>query len=230
MLPLNSVRRLATAFVPAVLIAGLSLSPVQATVVLDQSQTTAGFVNFLTSTSSIGQSFTVGVSGILDRIDVHLRKTFPAQGPETDYDIQLSLQSLSGGLPDGISLATATIDGSTLPAAGAAVSPYTSFDLSAAAISVTAGDMFAFVLTGLGAGSSADWNLFTSGSNENPYADGAKLSFAGSSWSTTNADAEFQTFVNDEVSGPIAVPAPGMAVIFGLSLAGLGFVRRKRAA
>lgn len=218
---------LATAFAPAILIAGIAATPAQATVLLDQSETTGGWVNFLSSSGSIGQSFTVGVTGILDHIDVHLRKTFPAQGPETDYDIQLSLQSLSGGLPDGISLATATIDGSTLPDAPATGSAFTTFDLSAAGISVTAGDMFAFVLTGLGS-SSADWNIFSAGTDENPYAGGAKLSFNGVNWTATNTDAVFQTFVNDSVSGPVAVPEPGMAALVGLGLVGLGFARRRR--
>lgn len=204
----------------------LGAQKAQATVVLDQSQTTSGFVNFLGDTSSTGQSFTVGTAGILDHIDVHLRKTFPGQGPAPDYNILMTLQGLTGaGAADGMVLASASVDGSTLPDAPASSAAFTVFDISSFAINVSVGDMFAIVLTAQGDGSSSgDWNVFTT--PDDLYAGGTKLTGSGAS---TGGELAFQTFVED-AGQVIAVSEPGSLIVLGLGIAGLGAMRRRNRA
>ncbi len=205
-------------------------SPANATVVLDQANNSNDFVNFLGASSSIGQTFTVGTTGILDHIDVHLRKPFDngQQGPPPTYDIQLSVQALAGGLPDGTVLGSATVNATTFPEAPAGSSPYTTFDLSSFGINVASGDVLAFVLTGLGGVDPADWNVFTSSSSANPYISGSKLSYNGSSWSAIGGDLAFETFV-DTASGPVEVPEPASLMLLGLGVAGFRALRRRRA-
>ncbi len=219
---------LKAALVPALIAAtALPASTANAAPILDQSQTNDDFVNFLGPTSAIGQTFTVGIAGVLDRIDVQLRKTYPTQGPAPDYDIEFTLQSLTGGLPSGTVLASATVNGNSLPEAGLAVTPMTMFDISGAGINVAIGDMFAIVLTAQGTGSeTGDWNVFvSSGSGPDLYTGGSKLSGGPGNWSTVGGDFAFQTFVSE--GAVVAVSEPASMAIVGIGLAGLLLVRRR---
>ena len=222
---------LKAALVPAMIAAaGLSAPAANAAPILDQSQTNDDFVHFLDPTTTLGQTFTVGIAGVLERIDVQLRKTFPGQGPAPDYDIEMTLQSLSGGLPSGTVLASATVDGNTLPAAGLAVTPMTMFDISGAGINVSIGDMFAIVLTAQGTGSEpGDWNIFvSSGSGPDLYTGGNKLQYGSSGWFATSnsSDWTFQTFVSEgEV---VAASEPASMAVVAVGLAGLLLVRRRK--
>lgn len=221
---LKNIRSAALGLVVA--LAAFATAPAHATVVLDQSQTVFGFQRYVDADGQIGQSFTIGTSGILDNVDVKLRKTSPGAGPATDYDIQLSIQGLSSGLPDGIVLASAIIDGCLLPDAPATSDPLTVFDLSAAGLTVTAGETYAFVLTGLGGASIADFNVLYS--NTNPYAGGNELFFNGVSWSAqASTDIAFETFV-DTSGVVVGVSEPASLAALGLGVIGLAALRRRK--
>jgi hypothetical protein len=85
------------------------------------------------------QTFTVGVTGVLTRIDVQVRRS-----PQTVEDLVLSLWSTDvEGLPENL-LATVSLPASAttqdIPA------PFVPFDLGAASVAVSAGDVLAIEL------------------------------------------------------------------------------------
>lgn len=121
----------------------------RAAVVLDQSHFVLGGLKVgLDHDGQTAQSFTVGETGKLDRIDVFLFMPRPF----ATVPLQLSVQGLSGGVPDGINLATDTVSASEIFAGrlGTSLNTRVTFDVSGADIDVIAGDMFAFVLEGQG--------------------------------------------------------------------------------
>jgi hypothetical protein len=195
--------------------AGLALGvcgPAGATVVLDQvSLETPGFNGFISDGAGFGraQTFTVGIAGLLDSVEVTMLPVFVA-GPG-DNPTTLRILATSGGVPVGGS------GGSTVLATSSSVigsgGAFT-FDLSAAALAVDVGDVLAIEILGGG------WS-WAEGANS--YAGGGDYFFNGSStpdWTANDGiDNAFRTFVENGLV--TAVPEPASLALFGAGLAGL---------
>ena len=174
-----------------------------ATPVLDQSSSSAVISSTnATNTNPRGQTFTVGLTGILTQIDLEVNGD--------NSTIVLDVMSVSGGLPTGIVLASAT---NPTDAGGTKT-----FDLSAASLNVTVGEVLAFIISGPG--------LYGYQSTADTYAGGTRVSSnnSGASWilnSTT--DSNFSTFVE-------VVPEPSTGLLLGIALLGVAASGRRRRA
>jgi hypothetical protein len=86
--------------------------------------------------SENGQTFTVGVTGMLSRIEAQVVRFFGSGG-----DIIVSVYNTSGGFPAGNSLGSRSIPWSNIPTTGY---DFQVFDFSSLSIPVTAGTLMAF--------------------------------------------------------------------------------------
>lgn len=220
-------------FFASVFVVSISTS-VSAAVILDQmsAPATTDFGAFLEDVSSVygdnayqAQTFTVGVNGTLDHIDVLLGAADPSSGSFT-----FELRSTNGaGAPDytGLALATATANYDLT----SSTETYTTLDFSSAGIAVSAGDSFAIVgLTGSGVGLSGPHAANWLGSDTDPYSGGAYYAsfFADPGTmlidGTAGYDLNFRTYVDTSV-----VPVPATVWLFGSGLIGMiGVAKRKR--
>jgi hypothetical protein len=121
---------------------------VQASPTVDQQHTPSGnFPAFTVARDSTQiQTFTVGITGTLTRIDVQVSRE-----SQTVEDLVLSLWSTDAtGLPQA-RLATASVSPTdpafTIPGPGESARPLIPFDLTAEAVEVTAGELLAIVLS-----------------------------------------------------------------------------------
>lgn len=146
------------------LVAMLGLQPAHAAGdTLDQSQTyrdaDLGMFTFSYVTVMQGQTFTAGLSGNLDRVELQLGVI---SGPG---DLNVSIYDTSGGLPTGSPLATTTVSSSSIAYYEAWQDVY----FNPAPV-VTAGHQYAI---GLEASLNSDWSA--SAADNNPYAGGTML-------------------------------------------------------
>jgi hemolysin type calcium-binding protein len=183
----------------AVIAAGLALvSPtVAAAGTLDQSQT-----NFDSSLSIGGQrvaaqTFTAGLSGNLDQVDLDLRFASPPIGESCSggSGVTVEVRTVSGGVPSSTILASASVPASSIPAG---TFNFVSFALPFPP-AVTAGTQHALVVSAPDA--SCTGVLFPynwGGASGNPYGGGAWLwkPDGASAWmGLGNDDGGFKTFV-----------------------------------
>ncbi len=142
--------------------------------------------------TQIGETFTVGLAGTLDHIDVFMFRLNGIFDPTGDA--RLSVWNTSGGLPTGAALTSVTVSEPMVPLNNAA---FVSFDVSAAAIGVNVGDVLAFSVTATaGVG---PYFLPNDQGQQPGYPGGAAVAMFGSNpWQfiPPPQDQSFRTFVN----------------------------------
>ena len=210
------------------IVSSLGVSAASANMVVpDQSyfpDTTGGFISFAypdSSAAGIAQTFTVGQTGTLAGVEIHLANT--------KVPTELLILQTSGGVPIGGLSGTvvlASTSSSTFVSDGFATDPDDQvryFDFSAAGLSVNVGDLLAFQAIS----DSANGFVPVYGNNPNhtaeTYDGGHAFSFAGPSnpdWVTypVDGDFRFRTYVS--------VPEPMSAAL--LMLGGLMLTARRR--
>jgi hypothetical protein len=189
-----------------------------ATPILDQSQLSATGQQIIID--GRGQSFTVGVAGILHSIEVYLDRN-SASG-----DIEFEVRTTTPGGkpvtdPTGL-LFRQVIDVASLPeligtTANPPPSSLTIFDVSSATIAVTPGDVLAFTVRGIqDEADSVSIGLSTS----NPYAGGERLyrNSPGGIWLSNTWDQVFRTYVVAESFLPGDLDNDGFVGITDLNI------------
>jgi hypothetical protein len=166
-------------------------------IVLDQQHSFTS--SFASSTngdvSQMGQTFTVGIAGTLDHIDVLMFRLGSIFDPTGDP--LLRVFNTDGGLPTGEPLATVTIPEANVPLNNAA---FVSFDVSSAAIEANIGEVLAFSITATsGVG---PYFLLTDQGQSIEYAGGAAIAKIGANpWQPISPaqDHGFKTYVLADV-------------------------------
>ena len=178
---------------PLTAAAALALpAPAMAVGALDQSQD-GGFAgsNVVWGSVQGAQSFTAGISGDLDQVDVLLARS------GSPGDLTVEIQTLSSGVPSGTVLASGSVAAASVTGSYA----WIPVPLSPVAPS-SAGVQYAIVLSApssAGSGDRYDWAI-TGGS---PYSAGTQLSSldGGASWTAGDPtfDSNFKTYVEDSI-------------------------------
>ena len=178
----------------AVLVVALQVAvPAAGAGTLDQSQPVIGNgLAFVSSNVSTGQTFTSGLTGRLDQVDLAVSR---AGAPGT-LPLTIQIRTTSGGVPSATILATVDLPGASIPTA----SPPGFLSVALApSVPVTAGVQYAIVLSSGSCGfvNCFHWAFPLGG---NPYAAGAALqSASGGPWAATgfltNSDLAFKTYV-----------------------------------
>jgi hypothetical protein len=159
---------------------------------VDQQQTSSNTNTGLFSAQHAAQTFTAGISGVVDQVDLSLLKvgTPPAS-------VTVEIRNTSAGNPGTAVLATASLPTSAIGPSPGSFIPVT----FAAPALVAAGTQYAVVAYSPGAaGNAVGWNYQNTG---NPYLPGGMFSSSdpippGGNWSNAglvNADLGFKTYV-----------------------------------
>lgn len=182
----------------------------------DLDQTVTGIAPNTTGVNSnqtIGQVFTAGRSGLLDRVSLDLRKT------GTPGVLNVSLFEVTNGYPAGTALATQAV---------AAASVSSSFSLVVvdftSPATVVSGTQYALVLEAPTStytygfmGMPASGGDFAWGAENNPLATGFAVFYVGSSWSNSSGDFRFSTYVT--AAAPPTPPAQNSPALEAAPLA-----------
>ncbi len=168
--------------------------PAGATGTLDQSQPSFGpgfFSAGNCGTASLAQTFTSGITGNLDQVDVGVWKSETS----TSSALSLQIQAVSGGLPTATTLASESIPPSTL-VTNPTLATFTSVPLSSP-VPVTAGSQYAIVLLATNLPCfDGYWWLYVEG---NAYSGGGALErFGDGAWfylGNAGQDFAFKTYV-----------------------------------
>ncbi len=225
-----NLRTLAVSAIAVALLFGFGQLTAEAGSVLDQSHMPnpadgALVIGTHTSWSAFGaQTFQVGMSGDLDRVDVLVRRDKTSATQPLVLDIRTTVSgapSLGDNLSGANILAHASLSAAGIPLQ---TPGWVTFDLSGAPASVTTGDVLAIVLR------SADTNHYSWLSGSVPgYSSGSNwFKAAGeTSWSpmpVVGRDFGFKTWV----SAPSTVPLPAGGLLGLGLLGGLAAVRLLR--
>jgi hypothetical protein len=185
--------RLALAFAAAV---ALLIVPSAAAGTLDQSQPgiRTNAASFVSDLHPRAQTFTSGLTGALDQVDVAIGRN----GSSVTVPLLVEIRSVSGGQPTGPTLASASVPATSVPD-GFFASAFLSIPFSSPA-PVTAGVQYAIVASSGHCGfiNCYGWALGPVG---DPYAAGSgrKSLDSGATWAPLNdfgsTDFPFQTYV-----------------------------------
>jgi hypothetical protein len=148
----------------------------------------------------MGQTFTAGIAGTLDHIDVYMFRLTGIFDPTGDP--VLRVYQLSAGLPTGAPLATVTVAEALVPVNNAA---FVTFDVSGAGIGLNVGTELGFAVTATSG--TGPYFLPTDQSQSIEYTGGAAIAkFGANPWQFISPpqDHSFRTWVN-------AIPEPAGA-------------------
>jgi hypothetical protein len=184
--------------------------------VLDQSNVVSTF-NFdaaVVGPQSIGQTFTVGIAGLLSQINLEIYKS-----TNTVTDPTFNIEGTTGGAPDDTKvLYSTTIPLSSIPTFDTpppGTVPMTSIDVSSANIVVTPGEILALTLSRVGTPGSPPWLLWRQGIGGYTGGNSYDSIPPGTPWTVDHSyEGGFQTFVSSA-----SVPEPSTAI---LAVIGLG--------
>lgn len=212
----------------------LSISGVaNATAILDQDAGgPAGFtftrcLGCSGSILDIAQTFTVGTSGLLDRVEVdQVYLNLNNGGLTTGSPLLFDIRPVnSSGLPvadDALALASLSISADSLPTSSFQTIV---FDLSAFNLSVNSGDLLSFVLRSndnvFAFATSNNGGVYGAGEYTQRFSPGAEFPEFDAPAFTDGVDMSFRTYVSP-------VPEPSIFALIGVGLAGLAFTRRRR--
>jgi len=215
-------------------------SPAWADAILDQSfepPGTAAFTGVISSsfTGSFdddAQTFTVGMAGQLERVDVLIQRGQPSA------DLLVDIRPVTAGFPmqdDASAIAAATVPFALVP--DTSYPQWVSVDLSAFAPNVTVGEQLALVLRTRSTFPN-DQEYEWRGDTGDPYAGGSAYfrssvdglwvqtcGFGDCSLPGEQVDWGFKTFVNPSSS---QIPEPSTIVLLGLGLVSMWFLRSAR--
>jgi hypothetical protein len=202
------VGRLARVLCGVALVLLVATDPASAAGTLDQSQTTqvpAGEAGFVSSSQWEAQTFTAGITGQLDQVDLLLQRSgFPGS-------LLVEIRTVSAGTPTSTVLATATVPEASVSCC--------SFDWISVTLGVpvasAAGTQYAIVLGAPGASgcdpSGNCNNYFWGSALTNPYSAGTQVVSVdgGASWPiiVPDNDFAFKTYVTS-APGPHVPPPP----------------------
>lgn len=162
------------------------------------------------------QTFTVGVTGILSRIEIRVyNRDLVATQP-----LIIDIRTVVGGVPTEADFGPNILERHSVAAALVPTTGLVFVGVDLAGIAVTAGDVLAIAASTT---DTANFSFIWGGTNTDLYAGGAQYNRVTGVPYNLNAgirDLNFRTFVE--------VPAPGVALILAMGLAGLGVTRRKR--
>jgi hypothetical protein len=164
---------------------------------------------------SVAQTFTAGLSGILDHIE------FDAHG---DYPATVEIRNTVAGQPADLIL------GSVFLPAGFDSFHWDSIDFSSQDIAITSGEMYAIVFANTEPSDTFYLSDgITTARDPAPYPGGALWRGSGSLWSldTTlgGGDTQFRTYVDT----PATIPAPGAMFLVAVGTGLVGWMRRRKA-
>jgi hypothetical protein len=170
-------------------------------IVLDQQHSFTSSVANSTNgdVTQVGQTFTVGVAGVLDHVDLFMFRVGGIFDPTGDP--LLRVYNTASGLPTGSPLASVIISEALVPLNNAA---FVSFDVSSAAIGVTVGDVLAWSVTATsGVG---PYFVPTDQGQSVEYTGGAAVINFGPAWQFISPaqDHSFRTFVSATAQQPSA--------------------------
>jgi len=198
--------------------------------ILDQSFDASGgtFSQAVYSGQSLAQTFTVGQDGYLDTVGLMLNR----QSATTSGDFTLNIFSTTASGPDesGSLFFSQTYSVFDLPGTGPFLNSFTDFDTSSANIAVSVGEVLAISVTHQGGNDNwLTWDASSDGysGGDGFYQNGLTHNLWASD-SQNEVDRGFRTFVDTSRMVAVSeVPEPSAFSLFGLSLVGLYFIRRR---